>query len=248
VVHRGQRVPLPRLNREGLPCSRAWFVVCLRAGAVAVLLIQFGADAAEMVASLEGAGLHVVFDPTVGGTHSVDVHSFDAIVIGVADGLEKRLALCRDLRSSGCAAAIIAMSAEASELTKLLDAGADDFAVVPVEPNELVARVRAALRRTGTRGRTHWGPWSIDRAHRSVSIRGRVLSLTALEYAVLAYLLEAGGEVVPRGELLARVWGHADDPGSNLVEVHLSRIRDKLGGDAALLDTVRRAGYRLRRE
>ena len=86
----------------------------------------------------------------------------------------------------------------------------------------------------------------IDRVQRSVRLRGRVLVLTAREYAVLTCLVEAAGDVVSRAELISKVWGRGD-PGSNLVEVHLSRLRDKLGEDAGVIETVRRAGYRLRR-
>jgi DNA-binding response OmpR family regulator len=63
---------------------------------------------------------------------------------------------------------------------------------------------------------------------------------------LLSYLVEARGEVVSRADLLSRVWARDEEPGSNLVEVHLSRLRDKLGADADVIETVRRAGYRLR--
>jgi two-component system OmpR family response regulator len=104
-----------------------------------------------------------------------------------------------------------------------------------------------SLRRVVARSRSRWGPLEIDRVHRTTSVRGRAAQLTAREYALLACLLDAGGEVVSRSDLLAKAWSREDDPGSNLVEVHLSRLRDKLGADAALIETVRRAGYRLRR-
>jgi DNA-binding response OmpR family regulator len=72
--------------------------------------------------------------------------------------------------------------------------------------------------------------------------------LTSREYALLGCLVEAAGKALSRADLLSKVWGLDADPGSNLVEVHLSRLRDKFGADAAMIETVRRAGYRLRRE
>ena len=77
--------------------------------------------------------------------------------------------------------------------------------------------------------------------------RRSLLTLTAREYGLLECLAVASGEMVSRAELLARVWSHGGGRRSNLVEVHLSRLRDKLGADASMIETVRRAGYRLRR-
>jgi DNA-binding response OmpR family regulator len=86
----------------------------------------------------------------------------------------------------------------------------------------------------------------IDRAHGTALLRGQPLRLTSREYAMLTCLVEAAGEIVSRNDLLARVWQREEDASSNLVEVHLSRLRDKLGDDASIIETVRRAGYRLR--
>jgi DNA-binding response OmpR family regulator len=154
---------------------------------------------------------------------------------------------CQRLRAEGHLGAIVVLSAKANEAVGLIDAGADDFVVPPIEGSELVARVQGALRRAVTRARSRWGSVEIDRVHRAAYLRGQLLPLTSREYALLSSLLEAGGDVVSRADLLSKVWGRDEDPGSNLVEVHLSRLRDKLGMDAELIETVRRAGYRLRR-
>lgn len=91
-----------------------------------------------------------------------------------------------------------------------------------------------------------WGPVSIDRRRRTATIDGRPLSLTAREFDVLAMLVESAGETVPREELFRRI-GERSVPGSNVVEVYVRRLRTKLGEDAALVETVRGVGYRLRR-
>ncbi len=87
----------------------------------------------------------------------------------------------------------------------------------------------------------------LDRVHRIVRIQGAPRALTARESELLACLIVAGGDVVSRADLRERVWPRIADRGTNLVEVHLSRLRDKLGPQASIVETVRGAGYRLRR-
>jgi DNA-binding response OmpR family regulator len=94
--------------------------------------------------------------------------------------------------------------------------------------------------------RVERGPLALDRNERVAYLRERSLALTAREYSLLARLVEANGDTVTRAELLAAVWRRGGEPVSNLVEVNLSRLRDKLGPDAAMIETVRRGGYRLR--
>jgi DNA-binding response OmpR family regulator len=167
----------------------------------------------------------------------------------VAGPVERRVECLRHVRANGYLGAIVALSAGEGEgeVTALLDAGADDFVTAHAAASELVTRVHMALKRTVSGARYHWGIVEVDRVHRSVQVRGRSLALTAREYELLARLVAAGGRIVSRADLLASVWQRDEDPGSNLVEVHLSRLRDKLGADAAIIETVRRAGYRLRR-
>jgi DNA-binding response OmpR family regulator len=214
---------------------------------VSVLLVQpSGAEAESLGAALEAAGFSLTVVPDVKAIERAD-DALDVVVIGAAAALTDQADLCLRLRSSGYLGAIIALSVNAPDVPALVDAGADDFVVAPIKPEELVARVQLALRRVVTRARSRWGHVEIVRAERKALLRGKELALTAREYSLLACLLEAGGETVPRAELLAKVWGRDEDPGSNLVEVHLSRLRDKLAADASLIETVRRAGYRLRK-
>ena len=127
-----------------------------------------------------------------------------------------------------------------------LEAGADDYMVKPFEVEEFIARVRALLRRTSGFGALRCGDLEIDPATRQVKLTGAPLSLTNREYALLLHLVHRGERIAKRSDLLAHVWGVQFDPGSNLVDVHISRLRDKLGDRAWMIETVRGAGYRLR--
>ena len=158
------------------------------------------------------------------------------------------LAVCRELRSRGSVTPIIMLTArgEVRERILGLETGADDYVVKPFEIDELLARVQAVLRRTHGFGRMRLGALEIDRLQRRVTLAGRALELTAREYTLLLSLAHQADRVVARSELLSQVWSTQFDPGSNLVDVHISRLRDKLGEHAWMIDTVRGKGYRLR--
>ena len=180
----------------------------------------------------------------------VDVGMFEAVVVvmaGPSRAGARALKLCSDLRASGYRGAVIlAGTRQPSEGVDALGCGADDFVPSPVDASEIVARLRAVLRRTGVASRIRWGEVELEVSSRVASIRGRTLSLTGREYALLACLVEAAGAMVSRAQLLRDVWKRRDDPGTNLIEVHVSRLREKLGTDSAMIETVRHAGYRLR--
>lgn len=155
--------------------------------------------------------------------------------------------VCRDLRRRGVATPILMLTArgELHERILGLDAGADDFVVKPFELDELLARARAVTRRVVGHGKVRVGPLEIERITRVVSLDGQRLELTTREYDLLAYLAQRQGGAASRTELLDRVWNTPFDPGSNLVEVQISRLREKLGAHASLIETVRGVGYRL---
>ena len=161
------------------------------------------------------------------------------------DGLD----VCTSLRRADFEGPILLLTArgETKDRVHGLDQGADDYLTKPFDVDELLARLRALLRRGPRITSLDVGPLHIDVGRRNAFSRGRLLELTTRELDVLAYLARRAGQVVSKLELLENVW-EADEVVPNVVEVHVSRLRDKLAGDADLVETVRGVGYRLRRE
>jgi DNA-binding response OmpR family regulator len=160
------------------------------------------------------------------------------------DGIE----VCRQMRRGGSTVPILMLTArdQVSERVLGLDAGADDYVVKPFEVEELVARIHALLRRSSGHARLSLGPLVLDRVERRALVDGQTLDLTARELTLLVHLAHRAERIVTRTELLSQVWSIHFDPESNVVEVHVSRLRDKLGAHAWMIETVRGRGYRLR--
>ncbi|MGA3120356.1 MAG: response regulator transcription factor [Polyangiaceae bacterium] len=160
------------------------------------------------------------------------------------------LSVCREIRRAGGTAPILMLTArsETRERVLGLEAGADDYMGKPFEVDELVARVRALLRRTSGFAAMRYGDLELDRVTRQAKMAGVTLTLTHREYALLVHLLHRAERIVTRSDLLSHVWALRFDPGSNLLDVHISRLRDKLGDRAWMIETVRGVGYRLRRD
>jgi DNA-binding response OmpR family regulator len=175
------------------------------------------------------------------GAHSLIILDW---VVPDIDGL----AVCRELRRRGMVTPILMLTARGhvSERVLGLETGADDFLVKPFDVEELVARARALARRSVGFARVRCGVLEIDRMERQAFVEGRKLSLTARELALLLRLALHADRVVTRTDLMANVWETTFDTGSNLLEVHVSRLRDKLGDHASLIETVRGVGYRLK--
>ncbi len=182
------------------------------------------------------------------GARQAATGGYDAVILDWMLPERDGLAVCRELRQGGCLVPILMLTArgEVRERVVGLEAGADDFLVKPFDVEELVARVHALIRRATGHGKLRAGPIEIDRVARKVRYRDAALDLTTREYALLLHLVYHAGKVVTRSELLSRVWETNFDPSSNFVEVHVSRLRDKLGDGASLIETVRGMGYRLR--
>ena len=157
------------------------------------------------------------------------------------------LSVCGRLRQSGICTPILMLTARGELRERVLgfETGADDYLVKPFEVEELVARMRSLVRRASGFTKLTVGPLEVDRLGREVKLNGTVLDITMREYELLFELVHHAETVVTRAELLARIWGTSSDPNSNLVEVHISRLRDKLGETAWMIETVRGAGYRL---
>jgi two-component system OmpR family response regulator len=162
------------------------------------------------------------------------------------DGLE----IVRLLRQRGDNTPVLVMSALGSvdDRVKGLRDGGDDYLTKPFAFSEFLARVEALLRRTGNRETLsvlRAGDLQVDLASRRVTRAGREISLTAREFQLLEFLLRRAGQVVTRTMLLEGVWDLQFDPQTNLIDVHISRLRQALdkGFDPPLIRTVRGAGY-----
>ena len=166
---------------------------------------------------------------------------------GDLDGLQ----LCRDLRAIS-AVPIIMLTARDSEIDRVvgLELGADDYVTKPFSPRELVARVRAVLRRSDPAARAglvpilEIGEVEVDTARREVRLRGDLVPLTAREFDLLQYLAENQGLALSRRQLLDGVWGYDWVGDERTVDVHVLQLRKKLGADLQVT-TVRGVGYRL---
>ena len=192
----------------------------------------------------------------VAALRAVRVSTPDLIVLDLMlpeiDGLE----VCRRLRGDPATATIpiIMLTAKSDEVDRVvgLELGADDYVGKPFSPKELVARVRAVMRRARPEatGRVYReGPVVLDPARHTVTVRGAAVNLTPKEFELLHVLLDAAGRVLTREHLLTRVWGyaHADEIVSRTVDVHVRRLRAKLGEDGGLIATVKSVGYRFDR-
>jgi two-component system, OmpR family, copper resistance phosphate regulon response regulator CusR len=159
------------------------------------------------------------------------------------------LEVLRELHRAKPELPVVVLSARGDVQTKLrgFELGATDYLAKPFSLDELLARIRVRLRRDATFGDEHvlrGGNVVLDVARRQARVGDRTADLSDREFRLLHHLLLHAGEVVSREQLLAEVWGYDFDPGSNVVEVCVRRLRQKLGPDAAI-ETVRHAGYRL---
>jgi two-component system copper resistance phosphate regulon response regulator CusR len=163
------------------------------------------------------------------------------------DGFE----VCRELRAAGSVVSVLMLTArdEVRDRIAGLDAGADDYLIKPFDFHELLARVRALLRRgESLRPETiEITGLKINTRSHEVGRDGRRIELTAKEYALLEYLARRAGEVVTRAEIAEHVWDENFDPFSNLIEVYIQRLRRKIddGHEQKLIRTLRGEGYML---
>jgi DNA-binding response OmpR family regulator len=159
------------------------------------------------------------------------------------------LAVCLEIRRQRRELPVLMLTArgETEDRVTGLDSGADDYVVKPFELEELLARIRALLRRAASPVIVV-GPLRLEWRRRSVSVDGTPLELTAREYALLEHLAREPDRAVSRAELLEAVWQTRFDPGTNVVEVYVNRVRNKLGRHAQMLETVKGLGYRLRKD
>ena len=181
-----------------------------------------------------------------------DLIVLDLMLPGI-DGLE----ICRLLRRDPALTniAIIMLTAKAEEVDRVvgLEMGADDYLVKPFSPRELVARIKAVLRRgrdSQTGGVRRVGTLEIDEAKHQVRVADHLIDLTVKEFDLLRALIQANGRVLNREQILEMVWGYANavEIESRTVDVHIRRLREKLKDESHRIVTVKGVGYRFEEE
>ena len=202
-------------------------------------------DLLKLYLSRDGFGVQVATDGPAALEMARSVHPI-AILLDVGlpgmDGTE----VCRTLRGEGNWTPIIFCTARDEEVDRILglELGADDYVTKPFSPREVIARVKAVLRRSEQVREEPMvmGAIEIDEMRRRVHVAGSPVTLTATEFDLLARLVSHPGRVFSREQLLAEVWGYSAAGGSRTVDVHIAQLRAKLN-DASPIRTVRGVGY-----
>ena len=215
-----------------------------------MLVVEDEADlATELAGSLRRAGFAVdVALDGAGALERLSTNEYDLVTLDVnlpdTDGWE----IVRQLRDGNRQVRVLMVTARdgLDDRVRGLDGGADDYLVKPFYPQELLARVRALLRRdsAGTGAVLSVGELQLDSARMTATRDGRALELTPKEFGVLHYLMARPGQIASTEELLEHVWDEHADPFTATVKVTVMNLRRKLGADQPI-ETVRGAGYRL---
>jgi two-component system phosphate regulon response regulator PhoB len=215
-------------------------------------------DALELIeVNLKGAGYEVI--TAADGQEALQMARNlmpDLILLDIMlpemDGLEVCKALRRDAATARLP--IIMLTARTAEIDRVLglELGADDYITKPFSPRELVLRVKNLLKRAAAEPagpeRIQFGDLVIDPSRHRVTYQGKPLALTATEFKLVTVLAGRRGRVQSREQLLKDVWGYNSLIDTRTIDTHMRRLRDKLGGAAKYLDTVRGIGYRFNEE
>ncbi|MGK5519114.1 response regulator transcription factor [Micromonospora sp. URMC 107] len=206
------------------------------------------ADLVRLYLTRDGFGVHLERDGSAGLAAARRLRPVACVLDIALPGLTGT-EVCRRLREAGDWTPVIFLTARDDEVDRVvgLELGADDYVTKPFSPRELVARVRAVLRRSaGTPEPTGLprvvGSVALDPTRRTVTAAGAPVQLTSTEFDLLAYLMARPGRVFTREELLAGVWGYAAHAGTRTVDVHVAQVRAKLGA-AGVIRTHRGVGY-----
>ena len=216
-----------------------------------VLLVEDDQRIAHFVAKGLRENTYAVDIAVEGGAalYQSAINTYDAIILDVMLPVKDGFAVCRELRETGVKTPILMLTArdEVEDRVVGLDAGADDYLIKPFAFDELLARLRALLRRAGDvrPAKITIADLEIDTSGQRVWRDGREISLTSKEYALLEYLAREKGKVVGRADIAEHVWDETFDPFSNLIDVYVKRLRTKMdnGFAVSLIHTRRGSGY-----
>ena len=179
-------------------------------------------------------------------------HPAHAAILSLSLPGQDGLGVLRQFRSAGNTMPILLLSSrrDVTDCVNGLNAGADDCMMKPILMVELIARLRALLRRASTSGlvQVRVGDLVLDPATRRAQRGGRPIDLTQREYQLLEFLMRSGGQVCPRSTIIERVWHYQFDPGTNIVDVYIRKLRGKIegNGEPKLLHSVKGIGYAMR--
>jgi len=221
-----------------------------------VLLVEDDSRIARFVAKGLREQTYAVDVSTTGedALYQAAINAYDLVILDVMIPAPDGFAVCKELRKSGKRMPILMLTARDAVEDRIagLDHGADDYLTKPFEFGELLARLRALLRRTGELRPPEIviADLVVDTVGQRVSRAGKTMSFTAKEYALIEFLARNSGRVVGRAEIAEHVWDEEFDPFSNLIEVYVNRIRRKIDAPPhkTLLHTRRGAGYVLSTE
>lgn len=199
----------------------------------------------------EGYSVDIAYDGAE-GQYMAESASYDLVILDIMLPKKDGVTICQELRIRGINTPILMLTAKDSveDRVKGLDSGADDYLVKPFAFSELVARVRALLRREALSkaSKLQVGNLVMDTLTREVWRGDKKIELTAKEYAILEYFMRHPNMVVTRTMLMEKVWDYDFEGISNVIDVYIRRLRLKLDEEGAesIIETVRGAGYRLR--
>jgi len=222
------------------------------ADAGAVLLVSDRADLPLLLrASCAARGLRLAWEPNAARGLGPCAEAYRLVLLDAAiEGLDAPTAIRAFRQRSTLPIVVISLLTRATDPIATLESGADDYVGGPLDPEEVVARVRAVLRRHGSEqagpaGVVEAAGLRVDGASREARMDGAPLGLTAVEFDLLEHLVRHAGHKVLRDDLTRAAWGRQASPLDRALDVHISRLRRKLRGGRARIVTVRSVGYML---